>query len=440
MDSKEEKEIELKMDTNPKRYVPPVWLDRTVLGAGLTSLFADMAYETASAFLPGFLTILGYPHLLGLIEGSADLASNFIKIGIGWYSDRIGKRKAIVSLGYFLTGTAFIFYALAISWPFVLLGKLVAWAGKGLRGPLRDAILADAVDPLHRGKAFGFHRAGDTVGAILGPLLGGLAFAYYEPFLKSLGLLDFLYAPADSTESLGYRFVFWLTLIPGILSVLCFTLLIKETHFTPLKSKRFSTSIRTLPKSFRRYLVSIGFYGLGDCSLPVILLAAVKLLSSENLLERPWLIAILLAWRNLWHALAAFPIGYWSDHRGRRPLLQLGYGIQMASMACWGIAFYTDLQSYPLLLLLLAAHGIAGAFQDTLESAMTADLVTDSAQRGSAYGLMSCLNGLGDFISSTLIAFVLFYSPVFAFLWASSCMGIAAFSLKWVDSSHEKTN
>src|SRR4051794_18651866 len=180
------------------------WLNRTVIGAGLTSLLADMSYEMATAVMPGFFSVLLIPgYFLGLTEGTADALANFVKLGIGYYSDRIGKRKALVVSGYALTGASLSLFAFAVGWPLILIGKSLAWIGKGLRGPLRDAILADSVPPNMVGRAFGFHRAGDTIGAVIGPLLGFL-------LLRSL--------PDDSFGATAgpHRVIFLLTLIPGI--------------------------------------------------------------------------------------------------------------------------------------------------------------------------------------------------------------------------------
>ena len=151
--------------------VPP-WLNRNVAGLTLTSFLADVGYEMVTAVMPGFLHTIGAAAAaLGWIEGAADGLASFVKLGAGWYSDRIGHRKGIVALGYFLSGTALALFALAVSWPAVLVGRLIAWFGKGIRGPLRDAMLAESAAPEVRGTAFGFHRAGDTMGAVLGPLI-----------------------------------------------------------------------------------------------------------------------------------------------------------------------------------------------------------------------------------------------------------------------------
>src|SRR5262245_45198423 len=118
---------------------PSGWFNRTVIGAGLTSFLADVGYEMATAVLPAFLRLLQIPPeavglVLGFIEGTADLLANAVKLAVGWYSDRIGARKAFVVSGYALTGTAFALCALAVSWPLVLVAKSLAWVGKGIRG------------------------------------------------------------------------------------------------------------------------------------------------------------------------------------------------------------------------------------------------------------------------------------------------------------------
>ncbi len=149
------------------------WLNRTVLGAGLTSALGDFCYETTTVILPGFLAVLGVPAAaLGIIEGIADGVMSFTKMAAGYVADRFGHRKVLVVLGYGLTPVGQVLIALALGWPLILVGRIVSWFGKGLRGPLRDAIVVQAITPETRGRAFGFHRAMDTIGAIAGPLLG----------------------------------------------------------------------------------------------------------------------------------------------------------------------------------------------------------------------------------------------------------------------------
>jgi len=189
------------------------WLNRNVVGMTVTSFLGDAAHEMVTAVLPGFLGTIGVAaSALGWIEGVSDASASFVKLGAGWYSDRLGHRKGIVALGYFLTGTALAILAVAVSWPLVLLGRVVSWFGRGIRGPLRDAMLSESVSPEARGKAFGLHRAGDTLGAVVGPLIG-------------VGLLAFLPAPNAAAP---FRVIFLLSLIPGVASVLSFVLLVRE--------------------------------------------------------------------------------------------------------------------------------------------------------------------------------------------------------------------
>jgi len=148
------------------------WLNRDVVGMALASFFSDAGHEAATSILPLFLVSIGAPPAaLGAIEGVADAASSFVKLGAGWFSDRIGQRKPIAVAGYALTGLTTGLFALATAWPHVLLARAAGWFGRGIRGPVRDAMLSESVTPEARGKAFGFHRAGDTLGAIAGPVI-----------------------------------------------------------------------------------------------------------------------------------------------------------------------------------------------------------------------------------------------------------------------------
>ncbi|MCM3373395.1 MFS transporter, partial [Bacillus velezensis] len=117
-------------------------------GAGITSALGDFCYETTTVILPGFLAILGVPAaMLGIIEGIADAVAAFTKMVSGYIADRLGHRKLLVLLGYGLTPVGQVLIALAAGWPLLLLGRIVSWFGKGLRGPLRDAIVIQAVSP-----------------------------------------------------------------------------------------------------------------------------------------------------------------------------------------------------------------------------------------------------------------------------------------------------
>ncbi len=359
------------------------WLNRNVVGAGLTSLLADACYETATSVLPAFLTALGGGHVgaaVGLIEGSADALSSFVKLASGWWGDRFGHRKALVVGGYALTAVATACFALAFAWPVVLLGRLAAWFGKGLRGPLRNAILAESVPAADRGKVFGFHRAGDTLGAVLGPLLG-------------YGLLTWL-PPADDPAT-PYRTVFLLTLIPGLGSALTFALLVRERRRGGERPRKFWASVAALPAGFRRYLVGVGVFGAGDFTHTLLILGAAEALS-------PRAGPLLYALRNVAHAVAAFPVGWLGDRAGRRGLLAAGYVLGAATMGGFAAALATS-AAWPAFVLLFVAAGVYLAVEESLEPALAADLVPDESLRGTAYGVLGTVNGVGDFLSSALV-------------------------------------
>jgi MFS family permease len=394
--------------------IPAGWLNRTVVGAGLTSLLADVAYEMATAILPGFFALLSIPAaFLGLVEGTGDALANFVKLGVGYYSDRIGKRKAIVVSGYALTGLSLSLFALG--WPMILIGKSLAWIGKGLRGPLRDAILADSVPPGDIGKAFGFHRAGDTVGAIIGPLLGALLIASIP-----MDVFDAIAAP--------HRVVFLLTLIPGVGSALVFLWLVREQQFTPRPGIRFRESLTELPKPFRRYLVAVGVFGMGDFSHTLLILASITLLKPEHGQEFAIVAGpILYATRNTWQALTAFPVGALSDRIGRRGLLVFGYMLGVVVMLGFAAAFAWNLGTLPVVAGLFVLAGVYIGIQESLEGAMTADLIPDRTRRGTAYGVLGCVNGIGDFAASLIVGLLMVWQPVIAFTYAAAWMAAGTF-------------
>ena len=129
------------MPSSPSAPTTKHWFNRTVAGAGITSALGDFCYETTTVILPGFLAVLGVPAAaLGLIEGAADAVASFTKMAAGHVADKLGHRKALVLAGYALTPVGQALIALAAGWPLLLAGRLLSWFGKGLRGPLRDAM------------------------------------------------------------------------------------------------------------------------------------------------------------------------------------------------------------------------------------------------------------------------------------------------------------
>lgn len=195
------------------------WLNANVVGLAINQFLSDFGHEAGTAILPLFLTAIGAPALaLGVIEGVADGLSSGAKLFGGWLGGRVAHRRPWAASGYLLTGVTTGLYGLFGSWPSVLVVRAVGWAGRGLRSPLHDALLADSVPRSAHGRAFGFDEAADTVGAVAGPLAA----------LAILGL-----APASHDQMKSFALIFLLAAIPGVLAALSLArgrVLIRSCH------------------------------------------------------------------------------------------------------------------------------------------------------------------------------------------------------------------
>lgn len=370
------------------------WLNKNVIGMGLTSFLSDASHEMATAILPSFLTIIGAPpSALGIIEGVADAISSFTKMLGGWISDKFGHRKILTAIGYLTTGLSKAVFAFASTWHLVFVGRVVAWFGRGFRGPIRDAMLADSVNEKDRGKAFGFHRAGDTLGAIVGPILGVWLLSLWEPF-------------SQENPSQPFRNIFIVTLIPGILSVISFAFIVREKRKASDSSLKFWLTLKDFPVSFKQYLIGIGLFGMGDFAPTFLILAATTLLQTKyGLYEATKIAGIMYIVRNISYALFSFPIGALSDKIRRIYLLIIGYVIAALTILGFILAFVFNITSVLFILFLFVLAGIYIATEDTLESTITADFI-ESDKRGIALGILGTVNGLGDFVASVLIGFL----------------------------------
>ena len=396
----------------------PRWLNRTVLGAGLTSGFGDLCYETATAILPGFLAALSAPAAaLGAIEGSADAIASFTKMASGYIASRLGNRKLLVLAGYGLTPLGQIPIALAGGWPLVLVGRLIAWFGKGLRGPLRDAIMTQAVTPATRGRAFGFHRAMDTVGAVAGPLLG-------------VTLLSWTQTAHAHDPAAPFRTVMWLAIIPGVLSVLAFLTLVRDPEDSPNPGLRLFRTLAGLPQRFRRYLGAVALFGSGDFSHTLLILAATQLLTpSLGVLRAAQVAGLLYVGRNVVQVLLSYPAGALADRIGPLPVLVAGYGLGAATAILTLLAFWCNTTNLLFLAMIFLAAGICTAVQEAIESTVTAGMVAEETLAIS-YGALGTVGGAAQFLSSTAVGILwTTFSPVAGFGFAAALMAAGTLTL-----------
>jgi MFS family permease len=384
------------------------WLNRNVVAMGLTSLFGDAGHEMVTAVLPFFLAAIGAgPEALGFIEGFSDGASSFVKSFSGYLSDKIGKRKPIINIGYFFTGVLTPLIAAASSSLQVLGIRVTAWLGRGARGPPRDALLADSVSSEATGKAFGFHRTMDTLGAIIGPAL-------------ALFFLTFL----------NYHQIIAISVIPGLIAFFIVFFFVREARKKPLpstpivsthgdvmvKDRGFVKSIRTLPRSFKLFLVGVGVFGLGNFANSLFTLRAQQVLAPRvGALEASAIAVGLYTLLNVAYAVSSFPIGALSDKVGRRRILAIGYFV--SAVTCLGTALLTADSLFLVPIFLLA--GFFTAITDTIEGTAAADLLPTES-RGTGFGVLQTVNGIGDFVSSAVVGVLwALISPLMAFTYAA---------------------
>src|SRR5580692_9639108 len=359
------------------------WLNRTVLGVGLTSLFSDWSHETATAVLPAFLAAIGAgPAWLGLIEGIADGLSSFAKLAAGHYTDNLKHRKPLAVLGYAVTAVATASFAFAASAYQVLLGRTAAWLGRGVRSPAKKALLAADVLPNAYGRAFGLERLMDTVGAIAGPL-------------TALWLLE--------KTGHNYQKVFLWTLVPGLIAVASFWLLVRERPIVAKPKRSFLMGVRDLPAPFRRFLWGVGVFGAGDFSHSLLILYASRMLAPEYGLARAASIAVVLyTVHNVFSAGSAYVSGWLSDHIPQRKVV-LAAGYFLAAISA--ILLCTNTHSIWVLGIIFVLGGLYFGIVDALEDSVAAELVPKE-QHGMAFGTLAAVNAVGDFLSSLLVGFL----------------------------------
>jgi len=315
---------------------------------------------------------------LGVIEGVSDGLSSFAKMGSGYYTDKLRRRKPIAIFGYVVTALGTASFALATAAWHVLLARAFAWLGRGLRTPVRKALLASAVTPETYGRAFGFERMMDTLGAIVGP---ATAFVL-------LRLLNHRY-PA----------LFAVTLIPGLAAAVVIAFLVREKERLPVPHISFGERLRLLPKGYRRFILAVGLFGAGDFAHSLlILLATQKLTPSMGAVKAASIAVGLYVLHNVFYAGFAFVAGWLADRFRKRYVLAGGYflaavmavGIMVMPFTIWTLG------------LVFASGGVYVATEETLEDSLCAELVGEE-QHGMAFGVLATVNGIGDLVSSVVV-------------------------------------
>ncbi len=386
-------------------------IKKNVFVLGIVSFFTDISSEMLYPIIPMFLTaVLGAPmSIVGIIEGVAESTASILKVVSGWLSDKSGKRKPYVIFGYSLSTIAKPLLALAFTWHFVLAARFLDRFGKGIRTSARDALIADSTDPQFRGKAFGFHRSLDTVGAVIGPLVALLLLYYLDG---------------------QYRLIFLIAFIPALISVILLIMFVSEKKGEAKESMQFKLS--DFSREFKLFLFISVVFAIGNSSNAFLILRSKNIFedfggipafvtSTFGSIGIVAVVVLTYVVYNITYTLASMPAGVLSDKIGRRnvmvggflifSLVYLGFAVANAGYLVW---------------ILFAVYGFYMAMTDGVSKAFVVDMVP-AEKRGTAIGLYYTATGLMALVAS-IIAGLLWdimgaYSP---FIFGSAAALVAA--------------
>jgi len=348
------------------------WLTRNVRVLSAVSFLQDAASELLYPLLPIYLTVVlgAPPSVVGAIEGAAEGAASVTKLAVGPLGDRFAKRP-LIATGYGMAALGKVIVAVAGAWPGVLAGRVVDRLGKGVRGAPRDALLVEGIESSARGRVFGFHRTADTLGAVVGPLLG---LAGYE-------LLDHRIAP-----------LLYIAIVPAVLSVLLIVLVREKPRTSPRPARQpilsgISGGLRDLPRRFWRVTAVVVGFGLVNFPDALLLLRLNEIGFGVA--------AVILAYvtYNLVYALGSYPAGLLADRLPRSAVF--GVGLAFFAIGYIGLGLTTDRVTAWLL---LGAYGLFAACTDGVGKAWISSLV-GSDRQATAQGVFQGGSGLAILVA-----------------------------------------
>lgn len=347
-------------------------INRNVLSLGWVSLFTDMSSQMIFPLIPLFLAnVLGVgKEVIGLIEGTAESTASILKVLSGWISDRLGKRKALVFVGYTFSTLSKIIFGFSTIWQHVFMGRLLDRVGKGIRTSPRDALIADAIGRKGRGKYFGFHRMMDRLGAIVGTLL---AFVFLAQFHND------------------FRKVFLVSVIPAAIAVLVIIFFVKEKKkINEGMRKSPQLSLKLVDRRFKIFIIIAVLFALGNFSYAFLILRAQDLGIPAVIIPLVWLLY------NITYAFSAVPAGVLSDRHGRRKVLAFGYAL--FGIVCLGFILAP---SAAYAWVLFGLYGVFAAVFESVSRAFASDLATQKI-RATALGVYHTSVGLAAFPASLM--------------------------------------
>jgi MFS family permease len=374
-------------------------INRNIFFAGVVSFFMDFSSEMVYPLVPLFLSsVLGVQmSVIGLIEGIAETTASVLKVFSGWLSDRLGHRKGLMVIGYGISTLSRPLIATAPNWMQVLSSRFIDRVGKGVRNAPRDALIAESSQASHLGRAFGFHRAMDTLGAVVGPAVASVILAYFSGH---------------------YRLVFWLSMIPGVLAVLTIVFFIQETRTAPLnRTPRPCLSWKSFGWHYKLFVLVATLFSLGNSSDVFLLLRA------QNLGIHAAAVPLVYLVFNVIYGVGALPAGILSDRIGPKRIILLSF--MLFGLVYLGFAHATRPGH---IWLLFSLYGVFMAMNEAVQKAFLTTIIP-AEYKATGFGLYHTMVGLAV-LPASIIAGLLWdrVGPSAPFLYGSATAWLAALS------------
>jgi MFS family permease len=370
---------------------------KNVTVAGLVSFFMDVSSEMIYPLVPLFLSnVLGVnKSVIGLIEGIAESTASLLKVFSGWFSDRIGNRKWLMAVGYGISTLSRPIVALATGWQHVMGSRFIDRFGKGVRTAPRDAIIAESSEKTHLARAFGFHRAMDTMGAVVGP---ALAF-----FL--LGLF-----------SNNYRMVFWISMIPGAIAVLLVAFFIAEKKKAFIAhSERPQLTLKHFDWKFKFFVLIATLFAIGNSSDVFLILRAQQIGIPILMIPVVYLVF------NLVYSVSSIPAGIAADRFGRKRVILLGF--VLFAVLYYGFAIARNTSA---IWALFAFYGLFMGLTEGIQKAFLATIIP-SDFKATAFGVYNTAVGVAMFPASLIGGWLWDHiSPSATFYFGAITAGLSA--------------